>query len=571
MFLIAITKDEIANNFKSRFIEEFKIYPFIVTILTDNFLSKFVSEPNGFSVIESPIASSSDYRTIVFSQISYDESNRIFTVFKPTISGRAIYYYLSKEGEFFCSTHIWLLRNAGVPINENVKLLPEFFIYRYIIPPQTLYENIRQLIIGEKLGVKFVNEKCKIVSTDSYRPPISQEKESCGIETIVENTLDFLEGSVQLLSPCKKQISILLSGGLDSSILFKMCQKKFDVDYTFSTGYPFENVGKNIEMDYALSAADAFQIKHKYFAATTKQYLHGFLEGILAAEEPLHHLQSVMFYLLFAEGIQKNKNIVISGQGADGVFGLPFHRSIFYSEKFKLLSKYPFLKLLKFTSHLTGKGKGISRSLNNFSLPISDTNNILWSLGNYGCEDWVCKYFNAKKFDIIEGRYNVIKPFENFSIYDRISILDLLGEVSVTQSIWSKLGESHGKILYYPFVDTNLLNYIFSIPWGIKLKKPKNILRNVARQLEIPKFIINRPKSAFGIQAKSWSEKKGALSPLVSLAAKVIDEKQICSMQSSEPTKAMTFWNMLNYSIWKRLCINNEPLEILLEELDEKI
>ena len=37
-------------------------------------------------------------------------------------------------------------------------------------------------------------------------------------------------------------------------------------------------------------------------------------------------------------------------------------------------------------------------------------------------------------------------------------------------------------------------------------------------------------------------------------------------MQSTEPKKSMTFWNMLNYSIWKRLCIKNEPIEILLEE-----
>jgi len=29
----------------------------------------------------------------------------------------------------------------------------------------------------------------------------------------------------------------------------------------------------------------------------------------------------------------------------------------------------------------------------------------------------------------------------------------------------------------------------------------------------------------------------------------------------------MTYWNMLNYSIWKRICIDNEPVEALLEEI----
>jgi hypothetical protein len=33
----------------------------------------------------------------------------------------------------------------------------------------------------------------------------------------------------------------------------------------------------------------------------------------------------------------------------------------------------------------------------------------------------------------------------------------------------------------------------------------------------------------------------------------------------------MIFWNMLNYGIWKRLFIENEPLERLVEELDSNI
>jgi len=97
------------------------------------------------------------------------------------------------------------------------------------------------------------------------------------------------------------------------------------------------------------------------------------------------------------------------------------------------------------------------------------------------------------------------------------------------------------------------------------------VLRGVARQLKIPEFIINRPKRSFGIRNEFWSEKGGVFEPLVPLASKAFEEKQIRDMQSSESNKAMTFWNMLNYAIWKRLCINNEPLELLQDELQECI
>jgi len=569
MFLVAITKHEIAHNFQSANVDEFKINSSIVTIVTDNFLSKFISEPNGFSIIESPLISSPKFRKIVFSQVDYNKNHNIFTIFRSTISGRAIYYYIDSKGNFFCSTHISMLRTAGVPIKENTEVLPEFFVYRCVLPPQTLFRNIKQLVAGSRLHIKLVNGKCRVVCIDKYNPPIASINNNKSIETISEHALALLNESIQALSPCKDRLSVLFSGGLDSSVLFKICQINYEIDAVYSTGYPFEDPAKNIEKDYALSAADAFQIKHNYYEITTKQYLQDFIEGISAAEEPLNHLQSVLFYSLFKGGVPKTIDIVISVLVADGIFGTVLHNSLFRSEKFKLLAKYPFLQLLKLASHITSKGQGLVNLLDRRFLPISDANNILWSIEAYGSEDWVSQYFNVTKQDIIKGRYFGIKVFEDRSIYDVISILEFFSVSSVCQSIFSKLGESQGKIVYYPFHNVNFLNYIFSIPWGVKLKNPKHVLRDVACQLKIPDFIIDRPKSSFGIQSKLWSVKGGVFEPLVPLASKAFDEKQIRNMQSFEPKKAMTFWNMLNYSIWKRLCINNEPVEVLLEELNE--
>jgi asparagine synthetase B (glutamine-hydrolysing) len=143
-----------------------------------------------------------------------------------------------------------------------------------------------------------------------------------------------------------------------------------------------------------------------------------------------------------------------------------------------------------------------------------------------------------------------------------------LGDEDITQPVWAKIGEGNNRILYYPLYDADVLNYVFSIPWKLKLKQPENILRKeIARLADIPDFIITRRKSAFGIIKRGWSEEGGVFEPVVKLASKVFDESQIRKMQSSDPKKSMTFWNMLNYSLWKRLCLNNEPIEILLEEL----
>jgi hypothetical protein len=150
-------------------------------------------------------------------------------------------------------------------------------------------------------------------------------------------------------------------------------------------------------------------------------------------------------------------------------------------------------------------------------------------------------------------------------------MLDLITDVSLTQSVWSKLSESSGKIMYYTYYNSELLRNALSIKWETKIKESKYVLRCVAKNLQIDDFIINRPKSGFGIDPRKWANEGGIFDALIPLASKCFDINIIKQFQSVEPKNAMTFWNILNYSIWKRLCIYNEPLDDLIEELSRSI
>jgi len=100
-----------------------------------------------------------------------------------------------------------------------------------------------------------------------------------------------------------------------------VCQTTLGIDTTYSAGYPFEDPRNNVEKEYALSAAEAFQVKHEYYEPTNSEYLRGFVEAVSAAEEPIHHLSSVMLYMLFKKRLPQSKNVVVSGFGADGCWG----------------------------------------------------------------------------------------------------------------------------------------------------------------------------------------------------------------------------------------------------------
>jgi asparagine synthetase B (glutamine-hydrolysing) len=534
-------------------------------------LSDFISEADGFSVVESPLIGTPDFRNIIFSKVSYDGKSDSLSIFKSTVSGRPIYYHINPNGEFFCSTHISLLRSAGVPIAENVDVLPEFFVFRFVMSPNTLYKDIFQLCSGDHLQLKIENNKVMLSRILNYTPPEPNNKDN--INVIIEQTLNLLNKSIKILEPLKNKLSVLFSGGLDSSILFKICQKNFETNITFSTGFPFENPKHNLEKEYSSSAANLFKTKHLFLDLTSKDYLFGFIQAISKAEVPIHHLQSVPIYLLLKK-IPQNNNIVISGLGADDLFGTITQYNQFHIEKNllqKLLVKYvksPYIKYL--LSALNKDWRNYTIIQENYrksTFPITNSNNLVWSLGTYGSEEWTSDYFNKTKEDIIKNRYNQIIKFHQRSIYDIISMLLFLGSASATQAIWSTLGESENKILYYPYTNVDVINYAFSIPWDIKLKKPKNILRFVAHQVEIPEEIINRQKSGFGINPELWAQKDGKFESLLPLATKIFNEDEIRKMQSLDVKKAMIYWNMLNYSIWKRICINNEPVDALLEEI----
>src|SRR5204863_5169851 len=104
-----------------------------------------------------------------------------------------------------------------------------------------------------------------------------------------------------------------------------------------------------------------------------------------------------------------------------------------------------------------------------------------------------------------------------------------------------------------------------------KLREPKALMRGALRRLEVPEFIIERPKSSFGLNLGGWALKGGIFEALVPMAAKVLPEEDIRSLQSEEWPKASTFWAMLNYAIWKRLCVEGETLDSLQEELEDRV
>ena len=194
------------------------------TIVVDNFLSKYEDKDgNGFTITESPLIKSFDITDLRYLSVDYNKHDNILQVKQHTISGRPIYYYVNSEGDFFCSTHIKLLKQAGVILEENIDVLPEYFVYRLVRAPHTIYKNISSIPIGNTIRVR-IDEGVidSIASKDLFSASELSYRDVPNEDVIVKSISAILSNRSNRVRSLGNASGMLLSGGLDSSVLYKI-------------------------------------------------------------------------------------------------------------------------------------------------------------------------------------------------------------------------------------------------------------------------------------------------------------------------------------------------------------
>ena len=607
MFLFCVTRDSVAGRIPLPTVREFPAGDWRLTAATDDWLAS-VSHHDGRIVLTeaapyAPPAADNDAggdEGLVFVTATYRGADGSIEVFKSLIGGRQVYYHVGADGSFYCASHARLLRAAGVRLEDDPGRMAELFVYRYVSAPNTLFKDVHQLLAGQRLRFeRTAAGALRVARSEQYQPPPAApprhpKRSTDQYGPYGDRTRDALSAAMRALLPAKGRLHLLASGGLDSSILFKMARDDLDVTESHSTSYPFETEADDVEKRYALTAAEAMGARHQFFVPTTRQFLRGFFEAVSIAEEPLVHTQSVLMLLMLRDGLPAGDGTVVVGQGADGAFGLRMHQTVEKVDRFRrnrprlarvlhpsLFAAFrPLLSVDFISRHLRrgisrlGRDQGVIDVLHRRwgnGTPPADPRHVLWSVGATSSDRWARRRFGAAREQVVASRAAAIAPYADRPVLDAISLLDFLSDVSTTQSIWSKFGEAARKVVYYPFNARPLLDAAFQTPWEVKLAEPKGVLRDVARKIGVPEFVITRPKANFNIDPTRWAVRGAVFESLVPLAAKVFGEREVRRVQRPNFRRGYIFWNMLNYAVWKRLVVDGETIPALLADVQERM
>jgi len=221
-----------------------------------------------------------------------------------------IYYYFDNQILLYGTSIKCLISFPGFVKQVNESAIYELFKIGFTLPPSTLLKNVKMLIPGEILEY---NGTLK-----TYKGKKSELHYTCvkNIDELAEEYYECLNSSILKLTSDFKDITILLSGGIDSAAIAAILYKK---DGTKLTCLTIDlNYNDQAESLGAQKVAALFGIEHDLVNKIDDSMAEYMPEVIWYNEAPTYN--GIAEYVL-AKKISRHTELVLTGDGNDLIWG----------------------------------------------------------------------------------------------------------------------------------------------------------------------------------------------------------------------------------------------------------
>ncbi|NDP37889.1 MAG: N-acetylglutaminylglutamine amidotransferase [Rhodoferax sp.] len=381
--------------------------------------------------------------------------------------------YLNQTGKRlrFASSLPALLAGGGVDTTLDAVALHHHFTLHTVVPaPRTVLQGVRKLPPASTLRLEPDGTSTQQVywTLDATR----LEKALPEAEWLAATREQLALSVKRRLLAADVPVGVLLSGGLDSSLLVGLLAEQVPDLRTFSIG--FEGVGagseKADEFEYSDQIAQHFHTQHHQFSIPNQEVMQRLPEAVAQMTEPMVSHDVIAFYLL-AERVSKEVNVVMSGQGADEVFG-----GYFWYPKMEAAQGSP---LERFSQHYFDRDHAEYLQMIAPAFQVGDVTSKL-----------------------IAGELS--KPHAD-TFLDQVWRLDattLIVDDPVKRV--DNMPMAWGLEVRVPFLDHELVELAARMPPELKLKEGgKFPLKAISRGL-IPDAVIDRPKGYFPVPALKY-------------------------------------------------------------------
>lgn len=227
---------------------------------------------------------------------------------------KLIYYKLSKGRLYFGSEIRAILAATGEQPEVDPNSLSLFLRYRFTPSPHTIFQGIQKLESGTMLVCE--NDKPAVRRWYNYRPkPFSIPKSEADAR---EELLELYKQSIKRHLLSDVPVGLLLSGGIDSSLLLALMDLYGESWRTYTVGF---GAGfSDDELADAAETAAAFSAQHAGVMLDRATFESTLPAIVSQLEEPIASSSIVPMYFV-SKRAREDVKVALIGQGPDELFG----------------------------------------------------------------------------------------------------------------------------------------------------------------------------------------------------------------------------------------------------------
>ena len=451
----------------------------------------------------------------MFAFALWDKTEKCLFLVRDRIGKKPLYWGRCNEGIIFGSEIKSILKYDNLNKSLDQKSISAFLKFSYINSPNTIFKNISKVEPGHY--IKFINnklEKTQYWNLNHFIKKKKNIKTDSLIESEVENLIE--DATVKRLVS-DVPLGIMLSGGIDSSLITALAQKNLKSKLkTFSVKFEEKDFD---ESGFAREIAKILGTEHHEIDIGDFSIKKIIDEIPRIYDEPFADSSQIPTFLISQE-LKKSVTVALSGDGGDEIFC--GYSRYFWASNFSKLSKFISPKILKIISNSINlvssrKINMFTRFLNKGTFPpqlgdrLKKIAKILHCNSDNQIYSTLVSQTDPNKYFKIQ--YNHEKEIDlntfpgNYNIQEAMQYIDiktyLPGDILVKVD---RASMANGLEVRSPFLDHRIVEYALEnlsnkqkIQWG----KGKFILRKILSKY-LPKKLINRPKMGFGVPLSNW-------------------------------------------------------------------
>ncbi len=442
----------------------------------------------------------------MFSFVIWDERNRTIFCARDRLGIKPLYYSWNGR-RLIVSSEVRAI-TTSIPGRWAIDsiALEDYLVCGSVLAPNTIFDEIKSLLPGHLM----VLEDRKLSIEKWWNLPFVPEQEKVGREAkqIREDVREILESSIDYRLLSDVPVGVFLSGGIDSTAVLSLANRRRDGIDTFSLGF---NIGGDRfnETSIAQMTANAIGSRHHETILTNDDVFGSLGKFMKHIDQP--STDGLNTYLV-SKIAREKVTVALSGLGGDEVFSGYGWTRRFY-RLLRLRRNLPLLPENLNNGIRQLLWRGVPDLFDRKSVQIGigalfgwpDLAELYLTLRGVNTRETARKVLNLERMSRRDGvNLNGLSPLDkagyfDFSIYLRNTLLRDCDAASMAHSLEVRV----------PLLDHRLVEYVARLPEKDRLRQGghKSILTGCIEDI-LPKHVLGSRKRGFCFPLSIWMGKQ---------------------------------------------------------------